>query len=71
MQSKSFSKKIKTPAASEYTGIAASTLEKLRVYGGGPDFFKLGRSVVYDIAELDKWLASHQRHSTSDNGLEG
>ena len=52
-------------------GICKSTLEKLRVYGGGPKFIKRGRSVFYTAESIQSWLASHQRSSTSDNGLEG
>jgi len=70
-QINTFSKKLKTPAASAYTGLSSSTLEKLRVYGGGPVFLKLGRAIVYDTNELDIWLSSHQRRSTSDTGMEG
>jgi len=52
--------------AASYCGSSASTLAKLRLYGGGPHYVKLGRRVVYDPADLDQWLASHRRHSTSD-----
>jgi predicted DNA-binding transcriptional regulator AlpA len=57
---------LRTPAAAQYLGIAPSTLEKLRVFGGGPRYAKLGRSVVYDPADLDAWLAVRRRSSTSD-----
>lgn len=52
--------------ASTYTGSAASTLNKLRVRGGGPRFVKIGRRVLYDYADLDSWLDEHRRNSTSD-----
>lgn len=55
-------------AAAEYTGLSVSTLNKLRVFGGGPVFLKLGRRVVYEAADLDVWLASKRRRSTSDDG---
>ena len=55
-------------AASRPVGLSASTLNKLRVFGGGPVFLKLGRRVVYDEADLDAWLAMKRRRSTSDNG---
>lgn len=55
-------------AAATYTGISASTLNKLRVFGGGPVFLKLGRRVAYDVADLDSWLATKRRRSTSDHG---
>ena len=53
-------------ATAIYTGLASSTLNKLRHFGGGPAFLKLGRRVLYDVADLDTWLAAHRRHSTAD-----
>ncbi len=61
-------KMLRTPEAAEYCGSSASTFEKLRLKGGGPRFVKLGRRVVYDPADLDEWLASRRRTSTSDKG---
>lgn len=55
--------------AAVYTGLSTSTLNKLRVFGGGPTFLKLGRRVAYDISDLDAWLATKRRVSTSDDGL--
>lgn len=54
--------------AAAYIGLSASTLNKLRVFGGGPVFLKLGRRVVYDPADLDIWLCARRRRSTSDHG---
>jgi len=45
---------------------SVSTLEKLRVYGGGPPFFKMGRNVFYRINDLESWVGSKRRQSTSD-----
>jgi predicted DNA-binding transcriptional regulator AlpA len=55
-----------TRAAAEHLGLAESTLEKLRVTGGGPVFCKLGRRVVYRLADLDVWIASRRVGSTSE-----
>lgn len=55
-------------AASRHIGLSVSTLNKLRVFGGGPVFLKLGRRVVYDLADLDAWLSTKRRRSTSDIG---
>lgn len=38
--------------------IAVSTLNKLRCVGGGPQFCKFGRAVLYDEAWLDEWAAA-------------
>jgi len=60
---------LRTPEAADYCGSSSSTFEKLRLYGGGPPFVKLGRRVVYDPADLDTWLATNRRRSTSDRGV--
>lgn len=54
--------------AAKRLGLSVSTLNKLRVFGGGPVFLKLGRRVAYEISDLDSWLASKRRVSTSDGG---
>ena len=59
-------RKLRTPDAAAYVCLAASTLNKLRVRGDGPVYSKLGRIVVYDVADLDGWLAVNKRVSTSD-----
>lgn len=58
-------------AASLHIGLSVSTLNKLRVFGGGPVFLKLGRRVAYDVADLDAWLATKRRRSTSDASGDG
>jgi excisionase family DNA binding protein len=60
--------KLRTRQAAAYTGLAKSTLEKLRMNGGGCPYMRLGRIVVYDPDDLDAWLESHKRKSTSDTG---
>ena len=59
---------LRTAGAATYCRCSKSKLEKLRVSGDGPVFIKLGRSVVYDVADLDDWLAANRRTSTSDSG---
>lgn len=61
-------KMLRTDEAAEYCGSSTSTFEKLRLYGGGPRYVKLGRRVVYDPADLDAWLAANRRTSTSGKG---
>ena len=61
-------RKLRTAEAAQYLGIAQSTLEKLRVTGGGSIYIRVGRVVLYDPDDLDAWLAVHQRKSTSDRG---
>lgn len=57
---------VDTHSAAKHIALSASTLNKLRVYGGGPRFYKLGRRVAYDLADLDLWLDGCHRHSTSE-----
>ena len=57
---------LRTPAAAEYVGLSESTLEKRRLRGDGPRFIRLGgRAVGYPIEELDRWLESHRRCSST------
>lgn len=63
--------RLNAPTAAQYLGISASTLSKLRVFGGGPKFHKLGRRVVYDTRDLDGWFEARKRSSTSDSGDPG
>ena len=58
-------KMLNTSEAAAYCGSSASTFAKLRLYGGGPRFVKLGRRVVYDPVDLDAWLAAHRHASPS------
>jgi excisionase family DNA binding protein len=57
-----------TVDAAAYVGLAVQTLAKMRVSGESPPFYKLGRQVLYDRAELDEWVAARRRRSTSDVG---
>lgn len=58
-------KMLRTPQAAEYLGIAAATLAKWRVFGGGPNYVKMGRAVAYDLDVLHEWLEARVRRSTS------
>jgi len=58
---------LRTEEAAAYVGLSKSTLEKLRVTGGGPVYAALGRVVVYRLEDLDAWVSAHIRCSTSDN----
>ncbi|WP_417790331.1 helix-turn-helix transcriptional regulator [Terasakiella pusilla] len=59
-------KRFRVKDAATYCGLSVSTLNKYRVTGAGPVFHKLGRVVLYDIADLDAWLESCKRRSTSE-----
>jgi predicted DNA-binding transcriptional regulator AlpA len=57
----------RTPDAARRVGLSESSLEKLRCRGDGPAFVKIGsRAVGYLIEDLDAWLVSRRRRSTSE-----
>ena len=58
--------------AADYCGLSKSYLDKLRITGGGPVFFRLGRAIVYNDRDLDEWMES-RRVASNDNraALEG
>ena len=60
---------LRPPEASAYTGLSESTLAKRRLRGEPPIFVRLGaRSVGYRREDLNQWLESCRRKSTSDPG---
>jgi predicted DNA-binding transcriptional regulator AlpA len=59
---------LRAPEAAAYTGLSQSTLAKRRLYGLPPRYLSLGgRAVGYAIDELDRWLDSCRRQSTSQS----
>lgn len=61
---------LRTTDAAAYLGMSKSHLEKLRVFGGGPRYSKVGRGrggrVIYRVDDLDSYAAQHARTSTSE-----
>ena len=49
-------------------GLKRKTLDNWRSLGNGPPYYKLGNKVVYDDADVDAWLVTRKRTSTSDPG---
>jgi excisionase family DNA binding protein len=56
-----------TRQAAERCSLSPRTLEKLRVSGGGPHYLRLGGSVRYQLEDLDSWIESSRRRTTSDD----
>jgi predicted DNA-binding transcriptional regulator AlpA len=54
--------------AANLLGLSESTLAKLRLSGGGPEYLKLGRSIRYARKSVDSWISARARRSTSDTG---
>ncbi len=57
---------VDTRRAAELIGMSGRTLEKWRSEGTGPPFLKLGRRVLYSLADLETWVRSRRRLSTSE-----
>jgi predicted DNA-binding transcriptional regulator AlpA len=53
--------------AAYFLKVSPRTLEKHRVRGGGPRFRKLGRRVVYAMADLEAWANERICSDTSDS----
>jgi Helix-turn-helix domain len=56
--------------ASRFVRLSQSSLAKLRVYGGGPLYLKIGRKVLYRKRDLEAWFAVRQRDSTSQGSAD-
>jgi len=57
---------LSTKEVADEFAFSVSTLTKLRVFGGGPLFYKLGRRVVYRRQDIESWITDHARRSTSE-----
>jgi hypothetical protein len=62
-------RRVSTAQLAEEIGNSESYWNKRRVYGDGPPFLKIGRRVLYDMDDVEAWLAQRRRRSTSDNGV--
>jgi predicted DNA-binding transcriptional regulator AlpA len=58
--------RLTTKQAATYIGLSKSTLDHYRTAGQGPRFIKLGRKILYDTVDLDRWIDQHKQSSTSD-----
>jgi len=59
---------LRTPEAARFVGLSIRTMEKHRIYGTGPRYSKLGGRVVYRVEDLQVWVDSAAKASTSDPG---
>jgi hypothetical protein len=53
-------------SAAKHIGMSSSWLAKRRMAGLPPAYHKVGKAVVYDEDEPDRFLATCQRQSTSE-----
>lgn len=54
--------------AAELVRAPVATLRYWRHLGTGPRSFRLGRHVVYHLAEIEDWIARQRDTTGSDNG---
>lgn len=57
---------LNTKQAAEYLGLKPNTLDIWRQVGKGPAFVKVGRYVRYRRRDIDTWIESRVRCSTSE-----
>jgi Helix-turn-helix domain len=58
-----------TEEASAVVRYAPTTLNRLRVQGGGPVFYRLGRKILYSRSDLIAFVRAKQHASTSEYGV--
>jgi hypothetical protein len=63
----SINRRLDSRQGAAYCGLGFSTLAKMRLYGGGPRYLKIGAKVIYETRELDAWLATKRVAHTSQN----
>lgn len=57
--------------ASKFSGIPETTLRTKRCRGGGPPYYKSGRSIHYTRRDLIDWREQHRQTNTMSNGAAG
>lgn len=60
---------LKEDQVAELLGLPVRTMQSWRLRGGGPEFYKIGRSVRYKRSDLDEWLANRKASSTASHGV--
>ncbi len=57
---------INTKQLAQLIDSSEPSLARMRCQGGGPRFIKIGRSVKYRLVDVEEWLATCERQSTSE-----
>lgn len=57
---------LRMPEAARFLSLSGGTLEKHRTYSMGPLYRKFGGRMVYAITDLQAWVESGTKNSTSD-----
>jgi hypothetical protein len=56
---------LNTDEAAACLSLSRARLAKLRWAGGGPKFVRVGKTVLYRVTDLEKWLDANSRNNTS------
>jgi excisionase family DNA binding protein len=62
---------LRPPEAAAYLQSSVSTLAKLRLYGGGPTFCRIGRAIRYRKTDLDEFMSRTRVSSISKSQFGG
>lgn len=57
-------RKLNTEEAATFLGVKPNTLEVWRCQKRGPKYSKIGRRVLYDLADLESYFTSQSVHTT-------
>lgn len=52
--------------AGRFVGVAMQTLARWRCDGSGPQFIRVGRKIMYAVADLTAWMNARRVSSTSE-----
>lgn len=59
-------RRLRISEAAEYCALTVGKLAKLRSSGGGPSYIKIGREILYDTNDLEKWLEANKYESVAE-----
>lgn len=59
-------RQLTTVEAAEYLRVKPTTLEQWRWKGNGPRYSKPAGRILYDPADLDRWIEDGKRGSTAE-----
>lgn len=58
---------LSTTLAASFLGLSPRTLDRYRVTGEGPEFYRFGSRIRYRLEDLESWAAARRMRSTSDD----
>ena len=58
---------LNTEQAAVYLGFSPKSLTRWRPTGQGPEFSQVGRRILYNIEDLDKWVKKHKRRFSGED----